>query len=776
MRRVGRVWQCSPRIMGDFMKKVLLISVVLLLLSSLTSCQSNTFIDSDDITADTISIEESQRTSTTYYERVPLIPEKGPAAEEILQENGSTYYYTKGIYPDDEGILCFYADSAEGSVYREFFDWEGRWLSSEELPEIFESASSIFPLQDENGEGYLCIIKEAEKNTQVLYQITTDGAIVNQCDLSAYSMYKPVFAGSDSVYLFLWQEQLVVLDTALSVQGEYTLPVTMDMLYYQKEMFWCMDVDGMSYQIDPTTGQCTPFYKVNTFSGTDPQLVGTGYDLYIVEKDGIIGYKGADIEQAEPNMLLQWTTCDLLKDETEVLYIRDNNHMLVSSKGNMDKLPEYCILRAGEKEAPAEKREVTILYFQDLQNRVIQTAVNLFNRQSTEYTITLLEQELPMTKYKEEEVARAVYDVLSSGTVPDMILLNDGGDNVYLNLQRQGYLMDVTELTTNLTGSAKSAVMEGEQAYRIPYALQYRTLFSPMREDALTVDELLTEAESLPDNEYLFSQYISSLFACMESIFIDSSTATTYFDDPTFSKYLELYARLEEYCNEAYGIYAVQNYTQVQYQWTQTILPDKLQMHELHYLEVPLSNLDAYGVLKLCMGADTLSFCGYPNVPAVISSMYSAAVFRDGACHKGAMAFLEYLLSLEVQSSQVIRQYHMPVTSEAYEKMFETPWTTFSMKEGRIGETGTNGISLIVVERYKNKPENEYYKSVQLTAEDQQTILTLVEDPAVGKKSDPTIYAILKEEISTYCAGDRSIEDTVKILTSRIGTYLSEQK
>lgn len=450
--------------------------------------------------------------------------------------------------------------------------------------------------------------------------------------------------------------------------------------------------------------------------------------------------------------------------------------MLVISKGNMDKLLEYCILRAGEREAPAEKREVTILYFQDLQNRVIQTAVNLFNRQSTEYTITLIEQDLPMAKYKEDEVTKAIYDALSSGTVPDMILLNDGGENIYLNLQRQGYLMDVTGLTKDLTGSAKSAVMVGEKAYRIPYALQYKTLFSTMREDALSVEELLAEVETLHENEYLFSQYSSSLFSCIESIFVDTSTGTTHFDDPTFGKYLELYAQLEKYCNESFGIYTVQDYTQVQYQLTQTILPDALQTHELHYLEVPLSNIDAYGVLKLCLGADMLSFCGYPNMPAVISSMYSVAVFQDGICSKGAMAFLEYLLSLEVQSSQVIRQYHMPVIREAYEKMFETPWTTFSMHESRIGETGTNGILLTVVERYRNEPNDTYYKSVQLTAEDQKSILSLVEDPAVGKKSDPTIYEILKEKISPYCEGDRSIEDTIKILTSRIGTYLSEQK
>ena len=60
------------------------------------------------------------------------------------------------------------------------------------------------------------------------------------------------------------------------------------------------------------------------------------------------------------------------------------------------------------------------------------------------------------------------------------------------------------------------------------------------------------------------------------------------------------------------------------------------------------------------------------------------------------------------------------------------------------------------------------------TEADKNSIRRMAEDPSVGSLLDPTLKAIVSEEISAYLSGDRTAGDTVRVLQSRVSTYLAE--
>ena len=79
--------------------------------------------------------------------------------------------------------------------------------------------------------------------------------------------------------------------------------------------------------------------------------------------------------------------------------------------------------------------------------------------------------------------------------------------------------------------------------------------------------------------------------------------------------------------------------------------------------------------------------------------------------------------------------------------------------------------SVSPVESYENKTE---VQRVVYTAEDKGEILAFLENENVSCVEDPTVRGILYEELYAYRSGDRTMEDTIRVLQGRVGTYLAE--
>ena len=63
---------------------------------------------------------------------------------------------------------------------------------------------------------------------------------------------------------------------------------------------------------------------------------------------------------------------------------------------------------------------------------------------------------------------------------------------------------------------------------------------------------------------------------------------------------------------------------------------------------------------------------------------------------------------------------------------------------------------------------------VILSDEDKNTLQALLNSENSGRIADPTLTAIIEEELGPYLAGDRSAEATADVLQKRVSIYLAE--
>ena len=157
---------------------------------------------------------------------------------------------------------------------------------------------------------------------------------------------------------------------------------------------------------------------------------------------------------------------------------------------------------------------------------------------------------------------------------------------------------------------------------------------------------------------------------------------------------------------------------------------------------------------------------------ALPSFAMNFAVMQNGDCPAGALAFLAFILSDDVQSSAVIRNQALPVTSSAMDILLEDTYYYYTISDGamrtRFHITCTGNTMLDEIH------STLYDGMFQYTEEDKTAIRAFTEDPSHGNIADGIIEEILREEFAPYLAGDRSADDTVRILQSRVSTYLAE--
>jgi len=140
-----------------------------------------------------------------------------------------------------------------------------------------------------------------------------------------------------------------------------------------------------------------------------------------------------------------------------------------------------------------------------------------------------------------EDVSEELFRTLAEGNIPDLLLINNYGEALYRNLEKQGYLADVTALTDRLTASAKNAARYKETFTRIPLTIRYSTLLYDTAETPLTLENFLSGKGNLQPGQALFSDHISGgLTVVIQSLFIDTAAQSCSFDSPEFITYLEL--------------------------------------------------------------------------------------------------------------------------------------------------------------------------------------------------------------------------------------------
>ena len=768
--------------MGIFRRTAAVLGVLLMVF---TGCTRENL--SGNLPGKTDRTEEAQPlveldTSRRYTCRF-LEPPEGGAFRQTLQASGGllidierfSYLLGDAVY-----LQCFKGKTESVEIY----DKSGSHLRSVSVPsfdgltwapEYVLTAEDHFlvaanDLQVEGAE-------KTEAENRLFRKYTPDGILLAE-SIQPYRNGTVKWAVSENRYACAVEERnggttLYLFDTEMQLLQECRLDTDINCMQFTGDgTLYIQDWKNGIRQVDTATGKTQLLLPDGTQEETVQVADGDG-SVYTSGKDGI----QTDTDGAG-QILLDWNSSDLLFTENKLLGAWDVNHFLVSSAANVEGIPSLAVLEKVPAEEPVLREIVTIRPLGTELPSWVKRAVYAFNRTSMEYYIRLWESGstyqtgMDVSFFTDQLLAE-----IAAGNAPDLQLMDTASEELYLQLEKQGYLLDLTDLTAGLTGSARGAVMTGGQCFRIPYAIRYDTMFSASGEP-LTAEGLLTLAESLGEGQMLFPAaegVMDNLISCIQSAFVDRAAKTCSFTSDAFRDYLEILRRIPSMTDPEAGQLQYTDFhasSSPKYTLTNPELPDALAEGTIALLPVPFCTPDIYGMAKMLYPEGQGGICGYPGALAVIRQMESFVVSVSGDCTEGAKAFLQYLLSEEVQTSAMILDYYMPVTSAALEYVLTYDQYYYTCNT-HVPDT------MPISTAKKGTEPDEYYeqypwRSVTYTTEDIAKIRSMTESESIGQLLDPVLRSIIKEEISAFLSGDRSAEDTIRILQSRVSTYLEE--
>ena len=167
---------------------------------------------------------------------------------------------------------------------------------------------------------------------------------------------------------------------------------------------------------------------------------------------------------------------------------------------------------------------------------------------------------------------------------------------------------------------------------------------------------------------------------------------------------------------------------------------------------------------KITYGED-VTFVGFPNASKNGSAIYpniELAISSKSASQDAAWDFVKTFFADDYQESG---SYAWPVKLSAIEKKKETD----------------QKVQTYTDEKGKEVPVDETYtvngKEVKLgavTDEECEKVMTYLKSLNQVLRYDMKIYEIMEEETGAYFAGQKSAEETAKLIQNRVQTYLNE--
>lgn len=159
--------------------------------------------------------------------------------------------------------------------------------------------------------------------------------------------------------------------------------------------------------------------------------------------------------------------------------------------------------------------------------------------------------------------------------------------------------------------------------------------------------------------------------------------------------------------------------------------------------------------------------------------MYTLAINSNALCKEGAWAFLEYLLTGDLQSNydysrfpvkrsgfEELVQHELEEGSLLYEFGSDVAYRNIVAKAGTDDEYRTLVLAAMYAEEYKAKYD--------LTEEKVEEIRQLMENSRTFPVHTQEILYIIAAEAGAYYAGQKNIEEVCRIIQNRVQLYLDE--
>lgn len=443
-----------------------------------------------------------------------------------------------------------------------------------------------------------------------------------------------------------------------------------------------------------------------------------------------------------------------ISDGQYVFLDRSSNLVLSGEEQLSNAVTQVSVLT--RVEAREDAREVITLLSISPNLQVI----NAFNQWSDQYRIQVIDYSAYRVGGDLSNAITRLQTDLVTGQVPDILDLTGLS---YRSLVQNNFLEDLYPFFAQdesislsvLIDSIPELLMMNEGLYAITPSFAMATMLAPTsfagEDQGITLDALAQLEEFFNDGNSLLRGMNAMTFLHQYSLFnwnvlVDYDNGNVYFDTDDFIAVLEYAARLDH--SEIYLEHSAEDYLR----WGENLAFFAIieNLSHLHYIETISAQRQ-------------MTALGFPTTEGVGSLMLPSVLYGIGAGAQntsGAWEFIRFLLSEEQQRSG--KHEMLPVIQTVYEEQIQSLLSPIRVDHPELA-TGVfvDGIYIEFTSMTQEHADRLF-----------QIILNLRDMPHGGNAQ---IMDIVLQEANPFLHGDRTAQDTARIIQNRVQTYISEQ-
>ncbi|MBR5221751.1 MAG: extracellular solute-binding protein [Clostridia bacterium] len=490
--------------------------------------------------------------------------------------------------------------------------------------------------------------------------------------------------------------------------------------------------------------------------------------LYRCDGDGTITEIMRWVEGSETGNGILW-----IMNDTSVYYLP--NPTIISE-------PTMVRLDIRENDLLEDRQVLILANLCSGENPWLAEMIGQFNAQSTDYFVHL--------KQYGRDGDNALKEDILSGNIPDLVTSQFWFDlTTYFD---KGIFLDLSQEYGDmlLSGVTQSFLHKGA-LYNMPLSFYLDTFvsLSETQNEPLTWERIYALEDSLQDGEVLHNSYSATynIGDHIASSFYDADAKTASFDSDAYRRRVEFMKRFSsENMNTAYGDISCADITGNRYVLSAPYILDGLDCGAVKLMGMPIRKIEAFSALKLLFGEREYTICGYPSddgIGAHVVGTHFLSIAADSDYMAGCAAFAEYLLSDDAQCHDAVLAMSLPVTRSAMSRAIDAHRyfyygdTVFQAEQSSmIGGHVSVNLNLSAnahTAEYDARRAETAAAVIEITDDDKAEIMHFFENFRT-ENTDETIAKIVKEELSAWESGAKSLDEVSKLIQSRAWIYLNE--
>ena len=522
-----------------------------------------------------------------------------------------------------------------------------------------------------------------------------------------------------------------------------------------------------------------PFRVPNNIYNMAQNYAGD-YDFCYTDGSNLMGYSLAEAKQEK---ILNWINCDVDNVNSGNAVILPDGRIL-TLETNWDKNYTHAEVRLvflNKVPASTVPQKTKLIFATQYLNYQARSAIVEFNRKSTEYRIELHDY----SEYNTEEDYSAGLTKLTTeimaGNVPDILDLN--GLPIE-KLASRGLLLDLYPLLDAdpelgrdaIFPSVLRALEQNGKLYRTAAGFQIVTVVGASSvvgdRPGWTMEQFKKALAGMPDGCTPFNQYttrgeiLSQLLQMAMGELIDWDTGKCSFDSPVFRDILEFSAGFpEEFDWENY------EYTEDDDE------PNRIASGQQMLMQVYLDDFTTIQMYNAMFGGEA-TFIGYPVSEGVGSALSpnegGYAISSSCAAPEAAWQFVRKSFTKEYQTQY---GWGFPSNRAAFDERLKdamTPEYQTDVNGNYILDENGEKIELSRGGWGWGSLSVEFYA---LKQDEADQIMELINTATrVMEQGSDEIMELITQDTAPYFAGQKSLNDVVKQLQSKMNIYINEQR